>query len=372
YRAIERLIEGDAPARKQLDNAPLTAVKIVKRTTKHTLFILCSTLIAHIFISYFVSLERLYSFMQAGPTEHTISFGAIAFLTVVLYFCFAWFREQFCVVMCPYGRIQSALSDDDTMVIGYDENRGEPRGKASDTSNGDCIDCRRCVNVCPTGIDIRDGLQLECIGCAACIDACDEIMDKIDRPRGLVRYSSHNALHNKKTKILRPRFFAYLFLMLLGTTAFGVTMYKKARPFNAQVNKMKGLPYQKDNTGVRNVYEIHLSNKRNQAATFDISLKDAPQWVEMTGTTEDILLQPKEKKTYNLVVSAPAMKYDGTFKFKIIVKSRLDQSTVENKVSFLGPSPKLYRKRVLEAQSETDKPTGSPQTPPDPSSPSAE
>ncbi|MCP5536479.1 MAG: cytochrome c oxidase accessory protein CcoG [Akkermansiaceae bacterium] len=360
YRAIERFIEGDAPARKKLDNAPLTGGKIFKRAAKHTLFILCSTIIAHIFISYFVSLKGLYGFIQEGPGAHTLSFGAIAFLTLVLYFCFAWFREQFCVVMCPYGRIQSALSDDDTMVIGYDSNRGEPRGKVSDPNNGDCIDCRRCVNVCPTGIDIRDGLQLECIGCAACIDACDEIMDKIHRPRGLVRYSSHNALHGIATKILRPRFFAYLALMLLGTTAFGVTMYKKARPFNAQINKMAGSPFQKDNTGVRNIYQIHLSNKRNIESAFDITLKDAPEWIATSGTTEGIVLKAKEKKTYNLVVIAPADKYDGTFKFKIVVQSRTDNSTVENEVSFLGPSPKLYRKKALQAKESAALPAAQP------------
>ena len=352
YRRIERLIDGDTPARKKLDNAPLTAGKITKRIIKHSLFIFCSTLIAHIFISYFVSLKGLYGFIQEGPADHKISFGAIAFLTLVLYFCFSWFREQFCIVMCPYGRIQSALSDDNTMVIGYDEKRGEPRGKASDPSHGDCIDCRRCVNVCPTGIDIRNGLQLECIGCAACIDACDDIMTKLNRPTGLVRYSSHNALHGKKQKILRPRIFAYCALMLLGATAFGFTAYKKARPFTAQVNKMPGLPYQKDNTGVRNVYQVHLFNKRNQEVTFDIFIKDAPDWVTTSGTTRDITLAPQEEKTYNLVVIAPAMQYDGAFSFTIEVKSQLDQSTVENKVRFLGPSPKLYRKKIRDSQAQ--------------------
>lgn len=350
YRAIERAIEGDAPARKKLDQAPLNAGKIFKRATKHGLFIICSALIAHIFISYFVSLERLYGFIQDGPDEHSLSFGTIAFLTVSLYFCFGWFREQFCVVMCPYGRIQSALSDDDTMVIGYDSKRGEPRGKASNPDHGDCIDCRRCVNVCPTGIDIREGLQLECIGCAACIDACDTIMDKLQRPRGLVRYSSHNALQGTKTKIIRPRFFAYLALMLLGAAAFGITIYKKARPFNVQFNKMKGSPFQKDNTGVRNIYQVHLSNKRNAKATFDITLEDAPHWITTSGTTEGITLEAKEKKTYTLVVIAPAEKYDGTFEFEIIVQSRTDHTTVENNVRFLGPSPKLYRKNVLQSK----------------------
>ncbi len=364
YRAIERFIEGDAPARKKLDNAPLTANKIFKRTVKHGLFILCSALIAHIFISYFVSLRGLYGFIKDGPGEHALSFGAIAFLTLTLYFCFAWFREQFCVMMCPYGRIQSALSDDDTMLIGYDSNRGEPRGKASNSDNGDCIGCRRCVNVCPTGIDIRDGLQLECIGCAACIDACDDIMVKIDRLPGLVRYSSHNALNGKKSKIIRPRLFAYLALMLLGTTALAVTMYKKARPFNAQINKMKGTLFQKDNTGVRNIYEIHLSNKRNAETTFAITLKDAPEWITMSGTTEGIVLQAKEKKTYNLVIIAPAEKYDGRFDFKIVVQSATDLTTIENKVSFLGPSPKLYRKKALQAKEANQQNLGENQAPP--------
>ncbi len=139
-------------------------------------------------------------------------------------------------------------------------------------------------------------------------------------------------------------------------------MYKKARPFNAQINKMQGSPYQKDTTGVRNIYQIHLSNKRNAESIFDISLQDAPDWITMSGTTEGIVLAAKEKKTYNLVVIAPAEKYDGTFKFMIVVKSRNDNTTVENEVSFLGPSPRLYRKKALQAReaSEANAPPAQP------------
>lgn len=354
FRRIERLVDGDAPARKKLDNAPMSGSKLVKRIIKHGLYLLCATLIAHIFISYFVSLKGLYGFIQEGPADHKISFGAIAFLTIVLYFCFSWFREQFCIVMCPYGRIQSALSDDNTMVIGYDHQRGEPRGKASDPSNGDCIDCRRCINVCPTGIDIRNGLQLECIGCAACIDACNDIMRKLDRPTGLVRYSSHNVLHGQKQKIIRPRIFAYMALMLLGASAFGFTAYKKARPFTAQVNKMPGSPFQKDNLGVRNVYQIHLFNKRNQDVKFDVSVKDAPEWLQLSGTTKDIALEAQEEKTYSVVAIAPAMDYNGAFSFTISVKSQHDGSEVDKKVRFIGPSPKLYRRSLEQNQPELD------------------
>ena len=156
--------------------------------------------------------------MQAGPLEHATAFGIVAFLTLVLWFCFGYFREQFCIIMCPYGRLQSALTDDDTINVGYDAKRGEPRG-AKGKAEGDCIDCRRCVNVCPTGIDIRNGLQLECIGCTACIDACDDVMVKIDRPKGLIRYDSFNGFAGKTRRFLRPRIYAYCALALLGLGA---------------------------------------------------------------------------------------------------------------------------------------------------------
>ncbi len=348
FRRIERLVEGDAPRRKNLYNTPLTCRLIAKKIIKHGLYILCSTIIAHVFISYFVSLKGLYNILQEEPGNYTFSCGAIAFLTILLYFCFSWFREQFCIVMCPYGRIQSALYDDNTMVIGYDEKRGEPRGKAVVSENGDCIDCRRCISVCPTGIDIRNGLQLECIGCAACIDACDGIMHKLDKPNGLIRYSSQNALHGNKQKIIRPRIFVYIALMLLGASALGFSVYKKARPFTAQVNKMPGAIYQKDDTGVRNVYQVHLFNKRNQEVTFDINLKDAPSWLTTSGTVSRIVLQAQEEKTYSIAAIAPAIKYDGTFSFIIEVKSQLDGTTVKKKVRFLGPRPKPYHKSLLE------------------------
>lgn len=343
YRRIERLIDGDAPARKRLDAAPWSGVKIAKRIIKHALFLFCSTLIAHIFISYFVSLPRLYESIRTGPGDHMLSFGVVVFLTAVLYFCFAWFREQFCIVVCPYGRIQSALSDDNTMVIGYDVLRGEPRGKATEPDAGDCIDCLRCVNVCPTGIDIREGLQMECIGCAACIDACNDIMAKLDRKAGLIRYDSDNGLKQKPRRILRPRIFAYCALLLVGASAFAATVYKKARPFNAQANKQRGIAFQKDDTGVRNIYQIHLFNKRSEPDTYQITLLDAPDWVQTSGTTEGIVLEGLEEKTYNLVVIAPADKYDGAFDFKIEIKSGTDQSTIKLPLSFQGPNPRLYR-----------------------------
>ena len=304
FRRIERWIEGDGPKRRKRDNAPWTAEKIIRRAIKHFLYILCSALIAHIFIAYFVSLERLYSFAMDGPSAHLVAFSFIVALTGILYFCFAWFREQFCVIMCPYGRIQSALTDDDSIIIGYDEKRGEPRGKKNDPNAADCIDCHRCVNVCPTGIDIRNGLQLECIGCAACIDACDDIMKKIGRPTGLVRYDSLNGLSGKKTNFLRPRIILYIVMGLVGAGILAFTFYKNARPINATVTRMRGNPYYQDENTIRNNYDLKLINKRAIPLDFQIELVDPPAGFTASPGSETLINVPEQKEAKRVVIIA--------------------------------------------------------------------
>ena len=340
YRRIERWIEGDAPARRKLAAAPWTTQKIAKRVLKHGLYALCAALIAHIFLSYFVSLERLYTYMQESPLAHATSFGIVVFLTAVLWFCFGYFREQFCVIMCPYGRLQSALTDDDSIVIGYDETRGEPRGPKGKTE-GDCIDCHRCVNVCPTGIDIRNGLQLECIGCTACIDACDDIMRKIDRPTGLIRYDSMNGLAGKKRRLLRPRIFAYIGLGLLGLGAFGFTATKQARPYTAQVSKvaMGGQPFLADATGVRNFYQLRFLNKRNRQATFDVTLVNPPKGMLLSGVDDTIRVEPRGEFTRQLVAIAPIDAYSGRATLTFRITTDPGDVVIEQKASFLGPNP---------------------------------
>jgi hypothetical protein len=170
YRRIERLIEGDAVRRRALAAAPLSVGKILKVGLKHTLYVLVSAVITHLLLAYFVSVPEVWVMMRAAPTEHWSAFGVIAVATGALYFNFAWFREQLCIVVCPYGRIQSALIDDNSLVVGYDAKRGEPRGKVGTPAAGDCVACSRCVQVCPTGIDIKQGLQMECVSCTQCID----------------------------------------------------------------------------------------------------------------------------------------------------------------------------------------------------------
>ena len=349
FRRIERFFDGDGPARRRMAAAPWTFSKLWRRVGKHTFYLLSAALLAHIFLSYFVSLKGLYGYMQENPLAHVKSFGVVVFLTAVLYFCFSWFREQFCIIMCPYGRLQSALTDDDTVVIGYDGVRGEPRGKATDPANGDCIDCRRCVNVCPTGIDIRDGLQLECIGCAACIDACDEIMAKVGRPKGLVRYDSMNALAGKKRRILRPRIFAYAALGSLGLTALAFTASRKAAPYTTNVARFPGRPFEVTSDHVVNRYQLRLLNKRNQPATFTVTLQDAPPGFSLSGAGRDITLRAQSEVTQPAILLSQRDLYAGPAELTLRIEADPGDVTLTHKLRFVGPNPESVRK---EAQDE--------------------
>ncbi len=338
YRRIERWIEGDAPARRALQEAPWTFGKVFKRLIKHLLYLLVAAAIAHVFLSYFVSLERLYGFMHEGPLSHAAAFGFVTFLTLILWFCFGYFREQFCIIMCPYGRLQSALTDDDTINVGYDVKRGEPRG-AVGKADGDCIDCRRCVHVCPTGIDIRNGLQLECIGCTACIDACDEIMVKVGRPKGLIRYDSQNGFAGLARRFLRPRIYAYSALALLGLGALTLVASTKARPFNATVSRSGGAGFYSDAYSVRNIYKVRFMNKRNQPATVTIRLgKDTPAGYELSGAGQTFTVNAHDEMSRTCVVVVPIDDYIGPSEIVLEIHADPGDVTLEKTARFLGPN----------------------------------
>jgi len=207
FRKVEYLIEGDAAKQKLLKNSPWTAEKIRKKATKHIVFYLLAFIIANFFLAYIIGMDELKKIITEPVSEHIIGFMSILLFSGIFYGVYAFFREQVCTVVCPYGRLQSVLLDRNSMLVAYDHKRGEPRGKykknqAAEQTAGDCIDCFQCVKVCPTGIDIRNGTQMECVGCTACIDACDKMMDAVGRPRGLVRYASENGIEEgKKTEL---------------------------------------------------------------------------------------------------------------------------------------------------------------------------
>jgi cytochrome c oxidase accessory protein FixG len=246
--------------------------------------------------------------------------------------------------MCPYGRLQSALTDDNTVSIGYDEKRGEPRG-AVGKATGDCVDCRRCIQVCPTGIDIRNGLQLECIGCAACIDACDDIMIKVGRPKGLVRYDSQAGFSGEKRRILRPRIYAYTVLAVLGMAALGLVAYLKMSPFSTNISRVGGTGFSVDADSVRNIYLLRVKNKRNQPATLTIHL--APEQTaagyQLSGEGQTFSLEPLGELTRTCVVIAPLSAYRGPSEIALEIRAEPGGVKMRKTTRFMGPNPNAIK-----------------------------
>ncbi len=336
FRRVERWIDGDALARRKLEDAPWTGSKIAKRVLKHGIFFVLSALIAHMFLAYFVSIPSLYDMMRHAPAQNWGTFVFVFALTGILYFNFAWFREQFCIIMCPYGRLQSVLIDDNSIVVGYDTVRGEPRGKPS-PEHGDCIDCRRCVQVCPTGIDIRQGLQLECIACTACIDACDEVMVKLHRPKGLIRHDSMNALTGRAAKFWRPRLFIYIALGLVGTVAFAFAT-QQVKPVIMSVLRMQGAPYFRDEHDIRNNFLVRLANKRAETHEYQVSVESPVPALTSTGlSAHKLTLGPGEEAQEPLIMTVPDREFRGNFDVKVQVRGQSGEIEDERAVPFLGP-----------------------------------
>jgi cytochrome c oxidase accessory protein FixG len=338
-RRIERWFEGDATARRKLDAQPWTAAKTLRRGGSQVAFLLFAFVVAHVFLSYFVALPQLYEMMTHSPREHWASFVFMAAVTAGLWFNFSWFREQFCIILCPYGRIQSALTDDDTMVIGYDEKRGEPRGKKGTAGAGDCVDCRRCVQVCPTGIDIRHGLQLECIGCAACVDACDAVMEKVGRARGLVRFDSLNGLQRKPRRILRPRIVMYTAFLVAGMGALALAL-GSVKAVNITTTRLSGAAFFLDGPrmdSIRNQFLVRVLNKRNDAADFTLRFSNAPEGLNVSGVGEKLHVAGQGSESLMVVLRMPVADFHGEFPLELQVLNAEGAQVANRTLSFLGP-----------------------------------
>lgn len=272
YRPIERWIDGPRNARIKQAQGPWTAGRVARSILKYALYLGVSSLIAHTAVGLFVSAPELVGMVRDGPARHPMAFGWSVALTLLLTFNFGWFREQFCIVLCPYGRLQSVLHDRDSVVVGYDARRGEPRGRPGAPGAGDCVDCKKCVWACPTGIDIRNGLQMECLACGQCADACDEVMLKLRRPGGLVRYASLNQLAGRPRRVWRPRLVVYA--AAAGVAVLSATLALAARTsFEATVVRQPGVPWVVDGDAVRNQLEVHLTNKHGTPARFQVQVR---------------------------------------------------------------------------------------------------
>jgi len=281
FRRIEYWIDGDRGAQIRLDRAPWNAEKIRKRLLKWTVFFIISFLIANVFLAYLIGSDALIGYIKDGPSQHMGTLAALLIFTAVFYFVFAWFREQVCIIACPYGRMQGVLLDDKSVVVAYDYKRGEgENGRKKFRKNedrealghGDCIDCLQCVHVCPTGIDIRNGTQLECVNCTACIDECDTIMEKIGYPKGLIRYASEVEISDKIPFKFTPRMkgYAAVLTVLMGVM---VGMLFLRNDLEATILRLPGQLYErKENNMISNVYTYKLINKTSRSVP-DINFK---------------------------------------------------------------------------------------------------
>jgi cytochrome c oxidase accessory protein FixG len=274
---MEHRIEGDRPKQMKLDKMPWNAYKIRVKGTKHLTWALFSLWTGFTFVGYFTPIRELWGSVLSFTTGPWETFW-------ILFYGFAtwgnagFMREQVCLYMCPYARFQSAMFDKDTLVISYDVGRGEPRGSRKrsddykDMGLGDCIDCSICVQVCPTGIDIRDGMQYQCIGCAACIDACDDVMDKMGYDKGLVRYTTHNILHGGKKHIMRPRIFVYAGFLVILTSLLLWSMINRV-PLELDVIRDRNVLFKETYDGmIENIYTLKLINMHQQGYDFDLTI----------------------------------------------------------------------------------------------------
>jgi cytochrome c oxidase accessory protein FixG len=267
---IEKTVEGDRNSRIRLDRSKWNPEKTGKKVLKHSLWIVVALWTGFTFVGYFTPIRELWREAMSfslGPWEAFWVF----FYGFATYGNAGWMREQVCTYMCPYARFQSAMFDKDTLIITYDAKRGEPRGKQAGEGRGDCVDCSICVQVCPTGIDIRNGLQYQCIGCAACIDGCDQVMDKVGKPRGLIRYATTHALEGAPTRVLRPRVLAYAGILALVAAAAALSLWLRV-PLKVDVIRDRvALSREVEGGLVENVYRLQVMNTAERERAFEIA-----------------------------------------------------------------------------------------------------
>ena len=341
FMRVEQITEGDRGQRIKLDAAPWSLHKLARRSAKHGLWLAVSVITAMAFVGYFTPVRQLTSDLLTLEMGATTAFWVLSF-TAATYINAGWLREKVCRDMCPYSRFQSVMFDSDTLVISYDAARGENRGPRRKDADykaeglGDCIDCTMCVQVCPTGIDIRDGLQLECIGCGACIDACDNVMDKLGYARGLVRYSSENELAGGKTHWLRPRLIGYAAMLALMIGAFAWALAE--RPLiSLDVTRDRGLFRENALGQIENIYSLKIINKTQQPRSYAIALIDASDF-ELHGP-RTLNLAPGEIRDLPVSVALTAShNAAGPQTVRFEVRDQADsQSHVSTRSTFIAP-----------------------------------
>lgn len=337
FRRIEYWIEGDWQRQKKTNSQPLSTEAKVRKVIKHAIFLLISFFISNIFLSYIIGVDALWSIMTDPVSEHWVGLLSIVLFTLVFYFVFSYVREIVCTAICPYGRLQGVLMDEKTVTIAYDYKRGEPRGhrkKGDEQLIGDCVDCNLCVQVCPTGIDIREGTQMECVSCTACIDACDTVMDKLNRPKRLIGFYSASEIEGEKTKS-NGRAVAYTVVLTLLLGVFAFLIFSRAA-IDGTLLRAKGSTYHFHDDGtVTNLYSLELINKTTHHMNFELKPRDENMSVQLVNRISELAGGSTAQMSFFLVIPQDKI---ASYKTNIKVDVISDGKVVETmKTTFISP-----------------------------------
>jgi cytochrome c oxidase accessory protein FixG len=341
FRKLEYFIEGSANDQKVLDRSPWNMNKIIRRGGKHLVFFIVSFLIANTFFAYIIGVDELYKYIREPISEHLATLLGLLFFTFVFYAVYAFVRELVCTVICPYGRLQSVLLDKDTVVVAYDYVRGEPRGKFKKNTTralGDCIDCNQCVAVCPTGIDIRNGTQMECTNCTACIDACDFMMEKVNLPKGLIRYASENNIEKGEQLRYTARMKAYTVVLFLLIALMAFLLITRNN-LDAHITRAKGQLYVEMADGnLANLYEIRLINKTNELMPVTLKLENTDGELKMVGSEKVINIERlhQEKTGFIIILDKNKVK-SRKIEIEIGIYDKNGEKINTIETNFIGP-----------------------------------
>lgn len=338
FRPIETWIEGKPHVKQRRDQGPWNLDRTSRHVAKWAIYLVIALVLANTFVAYIVGWETLLGWMVRPPSENTGFFGLMALTTGLIVYDFGYFREQMCTIACPYARMQSIMLDPHSLIVSYDAERGEPRGKPQEGVTGDCIACNACVRTCPTGIDIREGLQMECIACTQCIDACDHIMDKLEKPRGLIRYTSEQALAGERTKLLRPRTLVYGGMAIVLFTAFMLVLTGRDA-FDIAITRSVGAPFSELADGrVANRIKIRVRNQTQSAQSFTgIAPLDSDITLQPVGVLP-MDLDPGEMRRLEVwVLTSPDVFQDGLYEATFEL-SFDDGTQISRDYTLLGPT----------------------------------
>ena len=344
FRKIEYWIEGDANKQRKLAQMPWNSEKIFKKGIKQVIFLGIAIIISHLVMAYLIGVDGVKEIVSQSPLNNMGGFLGLMLFAFLFYFVFAYLREQVCIALCPYGRLQGVFLGKDSIAVMYDWLRGEPRGRlrkkkeSEVVDKGDCIDCKMCVHVCPTGIDIRNGTQLECINCTACMDACDDVMAKVKRPIGLIRLASYTSIKEGVKSLFSTRVMGYSIILLL-LLSLQIYLFSTREPVETTMVRVPGMLYQEqENNRISNLYNIQFVNKTFEEIQVEVRLRNFENATIKRVGEEDIIIPSNENIEGVFFIELPREEIQKT-KTNLVIEILIDGEVIDDvKTNFLGPS----------------------------------